>query len=57
MDLTVQPAYQLDTGLDGQPAWFTTAYFVDPAVICDGGRTAEQWEAQGTGDRLLMQVG
>jgi len=50
-------AYVLDEWLDKTEAYFTTAYFVDPAVICDGGRTEEQWEEQGTGDRLLIQIG
>ena len=30
---------------------------MDPAVICNGGRSKEQFEAQGTGDRLLFQTG
>jgi len=41
----------------GQAAWFATAYFVDPTVICAGGRSEADWEAQGTGDRLLVQNG
>merc|ERR1712228_662523 len=41
----------------GQEALFTTMYFVDTAVICNGGRTEEQWMAQGTGDRLWLQNG
>merc|ERR1739838_442806 len=56
VDLSVQPAYQLDMWYD-QEAYFATAYFVDPAVICAGGRSSEQWESQGTGDRLIVQVG
>jgi hypothetical protein len=40
-----------------EKAWFTTAYFVDPAYICAGGRTEDQWNSQGTGDRLWIQVG
>ena len=54
--MTVQPAYQLDMWKD-QEAYFATVYFVDPAVICAGGRSSEEWESQGTGDRLLVQVG
>jgi len=50
------PAYVAGTFFD-QEAYFTTAYFVDPAVICAGGRTDEQVEEQGTGDRLWIQVG
>ena len=39
------------------PAYLTTMYFVDPSIICAGGRTQEQFESQGTGDRLVIQVG
>ena len=49
------PAYTPGTFF-GQEALFTTMYFVDTAVICNGGRTEEQWMAQGTGDRLWLQV-
>ena len=41
----------------GGVVYFTTAYFVDPAVICNGGRSQLQFQAQGTGDRLLFQTG
>ena len=41
----------------GQAAWMTTAYFVDPAIICNGGRSNADYIAQGTGDRLLVQLG
>ena len=34
----------------------TTMYFVDPDIINNGGRTPEMFEAQGTGDRLVMRV-
>ena len=34
-----QPAYAQDVWM-GQTAWFTTAYFVDPLVICNGGRSS-----------------
>ena len=37
-------------------AYFTTIYFVDPQLICGGGRTQEMFDSQGTGDRLLIQV-
>jgi len=50
------PAYTPGTFF-GQEALFTTMYFVDTAVICNGGRTEEQWMAQGTGDRLWLQNG
>jgi len=50
------PSYQLDDWL-GEEAYFTTAYFVDPEIICNGGRDSSMWESQGTGDRLLLQNG
>ena len=34
----MQPAYVQDVWM-GEVAWFTTAYFVDPLVICNGGRS------------------
>jgi len=34
-----------------------TAYFVDPNIICTTGRTADQFNSQGTGDRLVIQNG
>ena len=56
VDLSGNPAYQLDMWYD-QEAYFTTVYFVDPSLICAGGRSSDQWEAQGTGDRLVAQIG
>merc|ERR1711976_8099 len=41
----------------GTEAYFTTAYFVDPAIICAGGRSEEEFNSQGLGDRLLIQTG
>jgi len=41
----------------GQEALFTTMYFVDTSLICNGGRTEDQWNEQGTGDRLWLQIG
>lgn len=55
-DLTKQPVYVQDVWM-GQTAWFTTAYFVDPLVICNGGRSSSDFESHGTGDRLLIQTG
>jgi len=55
-DVSAQPVYQLDVWYE-EPAWFTTAYFVDPAIICAGGRSEDEWNSQGTGDRLLVQNG
>jgi len=37
--------------------WTLTAYFVDPSIICTTGRTAAQFAAQGTGDRLVIMNG
>jgi len=56
VDYSGNPAYQLDMWYD-QEAYFTTAYFVDPTLICGGGRSSDEWESQGTGDRLMVQVG
>jgi len=64
-DLSVNPvdtmdAYQTlesDSDFFGEPVYFTTVYFSDPAVICNGGRTEEDFQADGTGDRLTMQLG
>ena len=39
----------------GEEAYFTTAYFVDPLIICQGGRTQEEFDAQGTGYLLAFQ--
>jgi len=41
----------------GETVYFSTAYFVDPAIICDGGRSQAEFEAEGTGDRLMVQTG
>merc|ERR1712002_526641 len=56
VDYSGNPAYQLDMWYD-QEAYITTAYFVDPSIICAGGRSSDAWESQGTGDRLMVQVG
>uniref|UniRef100_A0A914VIG1 Uncharacterized protein n=1 Tax=Plectus sambesii TaxID=2011161 RepID=A0A914VIG1_9BILA len=37
--------------------WVLTAYFVDPSTICNGGRTKEDLENQGTGTGLYLQNG
>ena len=37
-------------------AFLTTAYFVDPSVICTG-RTQEEFDMECTGNRLLFQNG
>lgn len=50
------PAYQLDYWFE-MDAYLTTMYFVDPSIICNGGRSKDMFEDQGTGDRLVIQVG
>jgi len=37
--------------------WTLTVYFVDPTIICTTGRSAADYAAQGTGDRLVIQNG
>ena len=41
----------------GQDVYYASVYFVDPAIICNGGRTQGEFDAQGTGDRILFQNG
>ena len=55
VDFTRMPVYQLDTWFD-VPAYLSTIYFTDTEIICNGGRTQEQFDSQGTGDRLTVQV-
>ena len=42
---------------NGEEAYFITAYFVDPAIICNGGRTEEEFENEGTGNMFAFQYG
>ena len=42
---------------NGEEAYFFTAYFVDTAIICNGGRTEEEFLNEGTGNRLSFQNG
>ena len=35
----------------------TTAYFVEPEVICSTGRTQSEFDVEGTGNCLLFQNG
>jgi len=53
----ISPAYQLDKILGEEEVYFMTAYLVDPNIICNGGRTKEQYEEQGTGTGLHLQNG
>ena len=55
VEVVQHPAYQLDSWFSA-PAYLTTMYFVDPSLICAGGRTQDQYDSQGTGDRLVVQV-
>ncbi len=41
----------------GEEAYFATVYFVDTDIICNGGRTQEEFDAQGTGYRVSFQNG
>lgn len=41
----------------GEDSYVTTAYFVDPSIICDGGRDQATFDVDGTGDRLWFQNG
>jgi len=50
------PVYQAGD-FYGVPAFFSTAYFVDTAIICNGGRSESDFSSQGVGDRLLFQSG
>jgi len=47
--------YRLDDSL-GYPAYLTTAYFVDPAIICEG-RDQAAFDSDGTGNVLWFQHG
>jgi charged multivesicular body protein 7 len=38
-------------------AYTMTVYFVDPSIICNGGRTNEQYASEGTGTDLYIQMG
>jgi hypothetical protein len=55
-DFDSSPFYVLDDFF-GEEAYLATAYFVDPEIICNGGRTDEEFALQGTGDRLFFQNG
>jgi len=49
------PNYQSGE-FNGKPAFFSTAYYVDPEIICEGGRSEAQFKSQGVGYRLLFQT-
>ena len=48
--------YRSDT-IFGEEAYLTTAYFVEPEVICSTGRTQSEFDVEGTGNCLLFQNG
>uniref|UniRef100_A0A0K2T9S2 Putative LOC101862243 [Aplysia californica] n=1 Tax=Lepeophtheirus salmonis TaxID=72036 RepID=A0A0K2T9S2_LEPSM len=48
--------YQPST-INGKDVFLTTAYFVDPQIICSTGRTPSQYKTQGTGYTLIFQNG
>ncbi|CAB4069777.1 unnamed protein product [Lepeophtheirus salmonis] len=48
--------YQPST-INGKDVFLTTAYFVDPQIICSTGRTRYQYKTQGTGYTLIFQNG
>ena len=41
----------------GEQLIHTTVYFVNPRLICNGGRTAAEFATCGTSDRLWVQLG
>ena len=43
--------------INGKDVFLTTVYFVDPDKICNGGRTQDEFDDEGTGNRLLFQNG
>ena len=49
--------YYVPGDWNGEEAYFVTAYFVDPNIICNGGRTEEEFQKEGTGNRLSFQNG
>ena len=55
VEVVQHPAYQLASWFSA-PAYLTTMYFVDPTIICAGGRAQDQFDSQGTGDRLVVSV-
>ena len=37
--------------------YYTTVYLVDPSIICNGGRTQADFDAEGTGNSVSFQNG
>ena len=42
---------------NGEEAYFQTVYFVDTNIICNGGRSEEEFQNEGTGNRFSWQNG
>jgi len=55
-NFTKNPYYVLGDW-NGEEAYFQTVYFVDTAIICNGGRTEEEFLNEGTGNRFSWQNG
>jgi len=47
----MQEIVKFDPALD---RWIQTVYFVDQAIICGAGRSLEDFDRQGSGDRLIL---
>ena len=47
------PWYRSDN-IFGEDAYLTTAYFVNPDVICSTGRSQSDFDVEGTGNTLLF---
>ena len=43
--------------INGVDVYVTTAYFVDPSIICDAGRSQKAFDKEGTGYALFFQNG
>ncbi len=56
---STSPWYRAVKNEDGAVvSYVTTAYFIEPSKICEGGRTQEEYDRQGTlGDMLLIKKG
>ena len=57
MKWTLVPCIPLCIGLQMKIQMFHKAYFIDPELICGEGRTLENFEKSGTGNRLIFLNG
>ena len=58
--ITIQESHSIiqQSNFDlGEDAYLTTAYFIDPSSICQGGRDQAAFDVEGTGNRLWFQNG